>query len=76
MGRHSVPAESHAVHAGLDPNGAPCVWMSIPADMDRRGEVEFSYIGTGHQYESDMRHVGSFVHGDFVWHVMAREIKP
>lgn len=65
----SMPAHSRALHAGLDPNGQPCVWATVLTNM---APVEHTvYIsGTGHPVpDGDNRHIGSFNHGPFEWHV-------
>ena len=65
----TMPQGAKVLHAGLDPQGTPCVWAMV----DTRNEPEPMSIlvyGTGNPmgYTPD-KHVSSFTHGPFVWHV-------
>jgi hypothetical protein len=65
-----MPQGAEVIHAGLDPQGTPCVW----AQVDTKAEpepVSILVYGTGHQMQFEpLKHVGSFIHeGCFVWHV-------
>jgi len=65
----TMPQGAEVIHAGLDPQGNPCVWALV----DTRNEpepVSIVVYGTGNPvsyYPNE--HVGSFNHGPFVWHV-------
>lgn len=61
------------LHAGLDPSGTPCIWAAVDTECDRISQ-EILIYGTGNTmpvYPSGRRHVGTFVQGQFVWHVFA-----
>jgi len=56
------------VLVGLDPFGVQCVW--IEHDTDSPVEIHRYHVhGTGHPIGDGETHVGSFVSGQFVWHV-------
>lgn len=56
------------VHAGLDPNGIPCVWIElIPGTYIETYEI--CVIGTGNPIHGNVEHIGSFVQKPFVWHI-------
>jgi len=53
-------------------NGTPTLW----AEIDSLVEVEewrFRIHGTGHQIPSGSTHVGTYLDGQFVWHVYGRK---
>lgn len=63
--------EFKPVHVGLDPSGQPCLWYECNPDGGSR-VVDVVILGTGHTLPDDyneMHHFGSFVQGEFVWHV-------
>lgn len=65
----SMPQGAEVIHAGLDPQGTPCVWAMV--DTQNKPEpVSILVYGTGNPmtYTPD-RHVSSFTQGPFVWHV-------
>jgi len=65
----TMPQGAEVIHAGVDPQGNPCVWAMV----DTRNEPEPMSIlvyGTGAPMAyTPERHVGSFNDGPFVWHV-------
>lgn len=64
-----MPLCAEIIHAGLDPQGSPCVWALVE---DTKPEIErtIHISGTGYPApDGDNRHVGSFNHGPYVWHV-------
>lgn len=65
----SMPQGAQVIHAGLDPQGVPCVWALV----DTRNEPEPLSIlihGTGNPMaDTPHKHVSSFTQGQFVWHV-------
>lgn len=64
----SMPLGAKIIHAGLDPQGQTCVWALV--DTNLKTEYREIYVrGTGHDINNDFAHVGSFVSGQFVWHV-------
>lgn len=68
-----LPVGAVIVHAGLDPQGTPCLW----AKVDNKAPVEPRHIivaGTGHCLTEYLLHVGSFVQNDYVWHVFIQHI--
>lgn len=65
----NMPANPTLIHAGLDPQGTPCVWAIVEPDEPCE-PVSIRVVGTGHPFTSELtQHVGSFNQGPFVWHV-------
>lgn len=65
----SVPLAAEPIHAGLDANGEPSIWCEVNSS-DVKEKIHVYLVGTGHSLpERARQHVGSFVHGPFVWHV-------
>ena len=62
-----IPTDGGVVHVGLDPFGVPCVWTR--GDQNNQRRVAMQIIGTGWEFDGG-EHVGSFVDGPFVWHVI------
>jgi len=64
-----MPINAEVIHAGLDPQGTPCVWAKVRTD-NKTDIFTFYIVGTGNSIPvMARRHVGSFNHGPFVWHV-------
>lgn len=64
-----LPPYAEILHVGLDTVGEPCIWAKVER-TDVRVHRTLYIVGTGHDLpDGDNRHVGSFVHGIFVWHV-------
>jgi hypothetical protein len=65
----TMPFGAEVIHAGLDPQGTPCLWAKVESGNSPE-PVSVLMVGTGNQmpYEAD-RHLGSFTQGDYVWHV-------
>lgn len=64
-----MPVSATVLHVGLDPLAQPCLWARIDPTAPL---VEYSlYVsGTGQPVpDGDNKHLGSFVDGQFVWHV-------
>lgn len=55
------------IRVGLDPRGVPCVWAEVEITNDPE-KWEVAIVGTG-QTLPDGKHLGSFLYGEFVWHV-------
>lgn len=67
-----VKAGAVPLHVGLDPHGAPCIWMKVNRDYDTEALVVY-VVGTGHPLPTDAEiHLGSFNQGPFVWHVFVK----
>lgn len=64
-----IPAFAKIIHAGLDPQGVPCIW----AQVHRNESKEYRQVcitPTGGDVLSGFdEHLGSFVQGEFMWHV-------
>ncbi len=57
------------LHAGLDPNGKPCLWALVDPNNVKL-DVPILMCGTGWPLpETVGPHIASFVSGDFVWHL-------
>lgn len=64
-----APMGAIPLHVGLDPNGVPCIWLEVDDEKFSRTGTVFIF-GTGHKIPEDVTyHAGSFVQGEFVWHV-------
>jgi hypothetical protein len=66
----SMPFGAKVIHAGLDPQGNPCVWAEVES-TNTPEPVRLFVVGTGHTMPDEAAtHVGSFVHDSFfMWHV-------
>lgn len=65
-----TPGDGTLMHVGLDPGGAPCVWLLV----DPEAPPTTTYIvilGTGHAAMDHWQPIGSFNQGPFMWHVFA-----
>lgn len=58
------------IHAGLDPNGVPCIWCEVEAGRVRQEPLHVFVVGTGGPMaDRSTQHIGSFVQDSFVWHI-------
>lgn len=63
-----LPVDAKVIHAGIDPQGKVCVWCMVGTRETR--PRRFYIQVTGETFEAAVvRHVGSYVQGDFVGHV-------
>jgi len=64
-----APQGAQVIHAGLDPQGNPCVWAIVdPRNEDQ--PITILLYGTGWQMsEAPGRHIGTINHGPMMWHV-------
>lgn len=60
--------ECQILYVGLDPNGVPCLWMELTKGTYVE-KHEILILGTGMRVPGTAHHLGSFVQGQFVWHV-------
>ena len=64
-----MPFGAEVIHAGLDPQGMPCLWATVES-ANSPEPVLVGVVGTGNPMPLHAeRHVGSFVQGPFMWHV-------
>jgi len=64
-----MPHGAEIIHAGLDPQGGPCVWARVNPN-NSPAETSLHISGTGHPVpDGDNRHVGSLNQGPCVWHL-------
>jgi len=63
-----MPYAAEIIHAGLDPTGQPCIWAVVNPGFDPKPRRIF-VVGTGREFETWERHLGSFLQDQFVWHV-------
>lgn len=77
-GELRLPADSRVVHVGLDPEGNHCMWCLVNTDAQHEVYEEVFVFGTGHTIEgltannaANFYHVGSYIDGLFVWHVIS-----
>lgn len=70
----SIPRSAQVRLAALDPaSGDPAIWVELDPEAARE-DRRFVIYGTGHEIEGDGGypydlHVGSVIHGAFVWHI-------
>lgn len=63
-----VPLGSEFLHAGVQ-DDRYFVWMKVDPKEEKMTQRGIQIIGTGHDIPEDMRHLATFQHGPFVWHV-------
>jgi hypothetical protein len=64
-----VHGEADVLHAGLDPQGTPCIWAMVDPSQPT-APLSVLVVGTGNPMPYvPYRHLSSFVQGPFVWHV-------
>lgn len=67
-----LPEHSQVIHAGLDPQGKPCLWAIVNTHLGTLCPLTVFVVGTGNPMPaavSSIRHIGSFIDGPFVWHI-------
>ena len=72
------PVDVKFLHAGLDPQGVPCVWAEIGTDETETHPIVILVVGgTGNTIpegsRNEYQHLGSFVQGPYMWHVYYRQ---
>lgn len=70
-----MPGRAQVLHVGLDPGGSLCVWAAVTPDSLWSETHLFALVGTGNPPGPDIaeyEHLGSVLHGTFVWHVFHR----
>jgi hypothetical protein len=65
-----VTAGAHPIFVGLDPQGVPSIWWEVNAQAVA-AERRIVVVGTGNRVPPGCVHIGSFVDGQYVWHVYA-----
>lgn len=70
----TMPLGAEIRMVGLDPTGAPCIWAEVLALKSSEIEEErrtFWLYGTGTPIAvaDGLKYVGSWVQGEFVWHL-------
>jgi len=64
-----VPRDAKVIHAGLDPQGFPCIWATVNTQNEPEAVVILVY-GTGWDIDYKLsKHVSSFMQEKFMWHV-------
>lgn len=64
-----LPQEHKFIHAGLDPEGALCVWAEVQPNTEKGPRI-ISLRGTGHRLTGkEGPHIGSILQGSFIWHI-------
>ena len=65
----NMPAEAMIIHAGLDPQGALCLWAEVDTEAIMQS-VGIVIVGTGHPFNGAMaQHLGTVLQNEFVWHI-------
>ncbi len=66
----SLPVGYKILSVGLDPRKRPSVWAMVSPAETHRVDVPIFIFGTGHVVDGDAHtHLGTFLDGEFVWHV-------
>ena len=69
----TVPANGKVVHAGYDPNGAPCCWVEHDVQHSQLLTRSVRIFGTGHPIPEGWTYGATFTDGPFIWHVYYME---
>lgn len=64
-----MPAGAHALSAGIDPQGAMCLWALVDDTAPYQDRV-VAICGTGRPVPQGFRFVGTAVSAPFVWHIL------
>lgn len=64
----NLPVDGRVVRVGLDPSGDCCVWVEMNLN-DKTYPMHFCIVGTGHVIPIGFKHIGSFIDGEFIWHM-------
>ena len=71
-----LPRSAEIIHAGLDPNGTPCLWAIVNKHDQELKTVTLYIRGTGHPLpEVPLKHLATINQGPFMWHVFTNEQK-
>lgn len=65
----AMPAGAHVLSAGIDPQGAMCLWALVDDTAPHQDRV-VAICGTGHPVPFGFRFVGTVVSAPFVWHIL------
>jgi len=57
------------VHVGFDPLGIGSIWIEVEPDSDMVNRQLYIVATGGELPDAATNHVGSFVDGQFVWHI-------
>lgn len=68
----NAPRGAKIIHVGLDPAGTPCAWAECEP-LNAKEEIKLCVVGTGQTKPDEATaHIGSFIHGPFIWHIYFR----
>ena len=64
--------DSKVLHVGANPSSDQvAVWVQHSLERDDAATtVNFTFVGTGWDFDSNLEHVGTAILGNYVWHVM------
>lgn len=67
----ALPHGAVPVHVA-DQDGLPCLWIrhAAPPEGGPKWDRTFRIVGTGQKLPSQALHIGTFLSGPFVWHVI------
>jgi hypothetical protein len=63
-----IPQGYDVKHTGLDAHGTPCIWAVVNPDKPKV-RATFRVRGTASRVEEFFNYIGTFVRGEYVWHV-------
>ncbi len=64
-----VPTTLRPLYVGLDPTGDPCLWVEVDIEVNPKGRLTTTIVGTGQPVDSTKTYAGTYLDGPFVWHV-------
>ena len=67
--RFDAPPLFTPLYVGLDPSGQVCLWAEVENNDDPWCQLTVTMVGTGNVVNPEMKYVGTFIRGSFVWHV-------
>lgn len=68
--RLKLPPGAQVVHAGLDPQGIPCIWVRLDPDHGPKWTRTFKVVYTGEPFEEGWKHVRTYMSSGLVFHVL------
>lgn len=64
----AMPCDARPIHAGLDPQGEPCIWAEVDTNDVQVSRLIILAATGGDLPSDDWKHLSTFNHGEFVWH--------
>ena len=68
----TLPQDAEIVYFDMQ-DGTPCIWARVEPFGTVQRVRHFWIIGTGFDIKDNLKHVGTALHGAFVWHLFEQE---